>query len=702
VSSTAQTAPASDIEAGLALYRQMLLIRAFEDTVQSLFQRGEVHGTTHLYSGQEAVAVGVSSVLGPDDRVAATYRGHGHALALGVEPQGLLDEMLGRATGVCAGRSGSMNVIDLEHRLLGCYGIIGGSIAAATGASLGLRRRGGVAVAYFGDGTTNHGYFFECLNFAKVFSLPVVYVCENNLYGEFTPWEQVTAGKIEKRPEAFGIPQATIDGNDVWAVQEAAGAAVERARAGEGPQFIQAMTYRLVGHSRSDPGKYRKPGELDAWRERDPLKLARATLSERFEAEASVLDELEAEVAEQLVQMTEAALAAPYPEPGGGREFKDTATPSRAVVSPVAKRLAQSAGVDPATVAGSGPRGRIVKRDVEAAIANGSEAAEPPATLEFRQAIRDALDEELARDDSVIFFGEDVAAPGGVFATTGGLQEAHGPDRVFDTPISELAITGTAYGSAITGLRPVIEIMFGDFLFLAMDSLVNQSAKFFYLSNEQGSVPLVVRSAVGAGGRFGAIHSQNPISWFQNIPGLKIVAPSSPHDAKSLLKAAIRDDNPVLFLEHKRLYAVKAPYTAEAEEVARLGEARVVREGADVTLVSAMKSVGDCLDAAAALAEHGIDAEVIDLRTLRPLDGPAILRSLAKTNRLAVVEEGPISGGWGAEILAIAAEQGLGDVDDVWRIATANHPIPYSPPLEDDFLPGVEAIVQSVRSHLGT
>jgi pyruvate/2-oxoglutarate/acetoin dehydrogenase E1 component len=324
-----------------------------------------------------------------------------------------------------------------------------------------------------------------------------------------------------------------------------------------------------------------------------------------------------------------------------------------------------------------------------------------PSTLEFRHAIRDALDEELAHDETVVFFGEDVAKPGGVFAVTPGLHERHGEDRVFDTPISELAITGAAFGSAVCGLRPVIEIMFGDFLLLSMDSLVNQAAKYWYLSNEQASVPLVVRSAVGAGGRFGAIHSQNPAGWFHNVPGLKIVAPSNPADAKALLKAAIRDDNPVLFLEHKRLYGLKQEVDDADAGAAQLGVARIAREGADVTLVSAMKGVHDCLAAADGLSADGIDAEVIDLRTLRPFDRATVLASLGKTNRLAVVEEGPRTGGWGAEVLSACVEEALGDVDDLWRIATADHPIPYSPPLEDAFLPGPETIVASVRERLG-
>jgi acetoin:2,6-dichlorophenolindophenol oxidoreductase subunit alpha len=321
-------APARTIEEPavyLDLYRTMRLIRGFEELVQALFQKGEVHGTTHLYVGQEANATGVGSVLTDADRVAGTYRGHGHALGVGVDPQALMDEMLGRSTGVCGGRAGSMNVIDLAHRLIGSFGIIGGSISAATGAALSLRRTGGVAVAFFGDGTTNHGYFHECLNFAKVNALPVVYYCENNRYGEFTPFENVTAGEIAERPATLQIESHTIDGMDVWAVRDAAEAAVARARAGEGPQFIQALTYRYVGHSRSDPGAYRKPGELDDWRKRDPLIVGRTGLVARYGVDESVIDGLDAAVAEQLAEVRERALAAPFPDPADNltaTEFK--------------------------------------------------------------------------------------------------------------------------------------------------------------------------------------------------------------------------------------------------------------------------------------------------------------------------------------------------------------------------------------------
>jgi acetoin:2,6-dichlorophenolindophenol oxidoreductase subunit beta len=316
--------------------------------------------------------------------------------------------------------------------------------------------------------------------------------------------------------------------------------------------------------------------------------------------------------------------------------------------------------------------------------------------LEFRTAIRDALAEELEHDERVLFYGEDVAAAGGVFKATPGLLERFGPERVFDTPISELAIAGSAFGAAVTGLRPVIEIMFGDFLPLAMDAIVNQAAKYWYLSGEQAPVPLVVRSAVGAGGRFGAIHSQDPSNWFLSVPGLKIVAPSTPADAKALLKASVRDDNPVLFLEHKRLYSSKGE--APARELEPLGRARVARAGTDVTLVAAMAGVGHCLEAAALLAADQIEAEVIDLRTLRPLDLETVLASVAKTNALVAVEEGPAWGGWTTGLLGLVAAEGLEHLDDAYVVAGGETPIPYSPTLEDPFLPSAERIAAAVRA----
>jgi len=310
---TTAAAPPEDVETYAELYRRMLLIRGFEDRVQSLFLRGEIYGTTHLYSGQEAVAVGFASSLGPDDRVACTYRGHGHLLAMGTDPEGLLAELLGRETGVNGGRAGSMNVVDPEHGVLGCYGIVGGSIAAATGAGLSLRGTGAVAIAYFGDGTTNQAYFFECLNFAKVFELPVVFVCENNGYGEYTPFEAVTPGGIVPRAAALELPTTELDGMDVRAVRAAAQEIVGRVRDGGGPEFVEARTYRFVGHSRSDPGKYRPEGELERWQERDPLVVAEALLRDELGIAADALAAIPGDVEAELDRIEAAALAAPFP-----------------------------------------------------------------------------------------------------------------------------------------------------------------------------------------------------------------------------------------------------------------------------------------------------------------------------------------------------------------------------------------------------
>jgi TPP-dependent pyruvate/acetoin dehydrogenase alpha subunit len=308
----------------LDAYARMVLIREFEQSIHRLFLRGEVHGTTHLSAGQEAVPVGVCMALEPGDYVSGTYRGHGHALAKGTSPEALAAEMLGRATGVCGGRAGSMNVVDLEHGLVGCFGIVGGSIAAATGAALTAKREGAVSVAFFGDGAANQAYFHECLNFARVLELPAVYVCENNLYGEFTPMATVTAGgQVAARGGAYDVPFEVVDGNDLWAVHEAATEAVARARAGDGPTLLECQTYRHFGHSKSDPAPYRPAEEVESWLARDPIGLTRERLLAEGISEADVA-EVEQRTMSGLEEAIEAARAAPFPDPSErpAREFK--------------------------------------------------------------------------------------------------------------------------------------------------------------------------------------------------------------------------------------------------------------------------------------------------------------------------------------------------------------------------------------------
>jgi acetoin:2,6-dichlorophenolindophenol oxidoreductase subunit alpha len=308
--------PTEAAEAALSLLRRMLLIRGFELEMQRQFLKGEVHGTTHLYNGQEAVSVGVCSQLRDGDYVAATYRGHGAALALGIPAEAMAAELMGRTSGVDGGRGGSMNVIDIGRGLVGCFGIVGGSIAAATGAALTAKRAGGVAVAFFGDGATNQAYFHECLNFAVVRELPVLFVCENNLYGEFTAMEKVTAGgDLAARAAAYGMPSRKVDGNVVGTVVEAARDAIEHARTTPGPVFLEMQTYRQLGHSKSDPARYRPADEHEAWIARDPIELEKTRLAGELGVAADALAELEADVQRELEEAIERALAAPANTP---------------------------------------------------------------------------------------------------------------------------------------------------------------------------------------------------------------------------------------------------------------------------------------------------------------------------------------------------------------------------------------------------
>ena len=319
--------------------------------------------------------------------------------------------------------------------------------------------------------------------------------------------------------------------------------------------------------------------------------------------------------------------------------------------------------------------------------------------ITFAQAVNEAIREEMARDDSVILFGEDVAVAGGVWKVTEGLLDQFGPDRILDTPISEAGIAGLGVGAAMTGLRPIVEIMFGDFLPLASDQIVNQAAKTFYMSGGETRVPMVVLTSLGAGRRLAAQHSQSLQAWFAHIPGLKVVLPSSPHDAKGLMKTAIRDNNPVIFMQDKVDMNQKGPVPDPSQEYTiPFGQAEVKREGADLTLIATSSMVREAVAAAAELAEDGIDAEVIDPRTLTPLDEQALIDSVTKTSRCIVIDEGYRRYGAGAEIAALIAERAFYDLEaPVRRIGAMDVPVPFAPTLEDLTIPGQKQIVQSAR-----
>ena len=648
------------------LYRTMRRIRAFDEKVAELFEGGEIKGTAHSYVGQEAVAAGVCASLGPEDFMASHHRGHGHCIAKGARLDLMMAELMGRESGYCHGLGGSMHIADLGLNILGANGIVGAAMPLSTGAGLAARLDGSgrVAVAFFGDGASNQGVFHESLNLASVWKLPIVFICENNQYALSTSYRDTTSvDQVAERASAYGIPGRTIDGNDVVEVYEAVREAVERARAGEGPALIEAMTYRWGGHSmRANIRDPRSGEEYASWMERDPLQRAERELRDVEIVDEAGIESIGAQTVSELDEAVEFGRAAAQPE----------ADVLRAAV------YAPHEAFD------------------EPGLANGNGRA-----IGFVDALNEALHQEMESDPRVVVMGEDVAATGGIFGATRGLLEKYGEDRVRDTPISEAGFVGCGIGAAIAGLRPVVEIQIFDFVALTMDMLVNQAAKFRFMLGGKNTVPVVIRGPQGGGIRLAAQHSQSLEAWFTHVPGLVVVAPSSPYDAKGLLTAAIRDSNPVIFLEAKLQYLEPPGPVPEEPYAIPLGKAAVKREGTDVTVVATMAMVPRALAAAESLARQGHSVEVIDPRTLKPLDEDTLLASVRKTRRLVVAHEACLTGGFGAEVAALAAEKAFDWLDaPVARVAALDTPMPYNEALERQVIPSQQRIADTIRETL--
>jgi acetoin:2,6-dichlorophenolindophenol oxidoreductase subunit beta len=686
----------------LALYEQMVVIRRTEQAAHDLFMSGLVKGTTHLAAGHEAVAVGASGALRPDDYVYATYRGHHHAMARGASAEECLAELMSKATGLCRAKGGSMHLTKAAVSMLGSYAIVGSHLPMAAGAAWSARLRGShqVAVAFFGDGATNIGAFHEALNLASVWELPVIFVCENNLYMEYTPIGSVTAAEnpAADRAEAYRMPAEIIDGNDVVVVKDAVARAVDRARRGGGPTLIEAQTYRHFGHSRADPAKYRPREEVERWLKHDPLEVARAHL-EALGVKHEDIADADERAARIVDEAVDAAKNAPGPDPAqaftdvwsdGGAEWRmGGSTPRDAAARAGAAR--QTTGSSSGGVLADN-----AERPAGAAPA-ALDSDQPAEPITYREAVAEGIAREMRRDPSVVCLGEDIGAAEGVFKTTVGLFQEFGPNRIWDTPISEQAIVGAAMGAAMTGTRPVAEIMFSDFLACCWDYVANEIPKVRYMTGGQVTVPLVIRTANGGGLGFGAQHSQSVENWVLTVPGLKIVAPSTPSDVIGLMAAAIRSDDPVIFFEHKGLLASKgAP--APPDHVIELGRAAVRREGSDMTIVALAATVPIALAAAEELARDGVSVEVLDLRCLIPLDVEAVLRSLDRTSKLMVVEENPYQGGWGATVVSVVADEGFELLDaPIKRVAAANVPLPFADTLEEQVIPTVDKVVEAAR-----
>jgi 2-oxoisovalerate dehydrogenase E1 component len=664
---TPASAASTDRASTIDLLRSMLLIRAFEERLEKLYEERALKGTAHSSVGQEATAVGACRGLSPGDFVLSHHRGHGHCLAMGASPGRMMAELLGRHDGYCGGHGGSMHIADTASGLVGANGIVGAGLGLGVGVALAARMDGlgRVGIAFFGDGASNEGIFHEALNMASIWRLPLIFVCENNGYGLSTPAASVIAGGgIARRGVAYDIPGILVDGNDVVAVRDAVRAARDRAAAGDGPTLIEATTYRWGDHNMrpSWPG-YRDADEERSWREGDPILRFEATLQSASERNGEELLNLREQATAVVDQAVTWAKGSPDPEVAG---------------------LAGSVLVPIATFA-------------EPALPHGERR------LSYAEAINEALAQEMERDETVFLIGEDIARIGGIYGTTRGLLDRFGPDRVLDAPISEAAIAGAAIGAAIAGRRPVVEIQIFDFVTHMMDMIVNQAAKFRFMLGGQGKVPVVFRGPQGGGLRLAAQHSQSLEAWFAHVPGLIVLAPSSPHDAKGLMTSAIRDDNPCIFIEHKLLYLAQPQPVPPEPYAIPIGVAAVKRIGQHLTIIAISAMVPLALKAAEELAGDGISAEVLDPRTLRPLDWNTIIASVVKTSRCLVVHEAWRTGGLGAEIAAEIGERAFDWLDaPVTRLCGMDVPAPFSPVLERATIPDAKAITRKARELVGT
>ncbi len=642
------------------MYELMVLGRTLETRLHNMYRGGRLGGAVYPGVGQEAAQVGFASALEARDVFGGTHRDLMMQLTKGVTIEETLLNFFGKAESPTKGRDGNSHFGVLEKGTLMVISPLPDAYPVAVGCALAFRQRGEdrVALADCGEGATATGTWHEAVNTAAVLQLPVVFTVQNNQYAYSTPNERETRLEhFADRGQGYGIPHSVIDGNDVVACYNAAAEAVERARGGGGPSLIEAVTFRHFGHAGHDPADYVDPEVRERWLERDPIARFESLLID----EGILDDEQILRIADEVSRRVKAAIewAQSRPDPDPGTVATDVFAPR------------------------TGPRAP------EPRPASG----EPVTMLD---AIRSAMVEEMERDERVFLLGEDVGPFGGAFKVTAGIYDRFGAGRVVDTPIAESAIIGAAVGSALMDRRPIAELQYTDFIYPGLDELVNEAAKYYWKTGHP--VPMVVRGPSGAGLRAGPFHSMSPEGLVAHHPGLKVVCPSNPVDAKGLLLAAIRDPNPVVFLEHKKLYrSIKAP-VPEGDFEIPLGTATITRSGSDVTLVAWAAMVHTCLAAAESLASEGISVEVVDLRTVAPIDWETVFSSVARTSRLVVVQEDVPVASIGSEIAARVADELFWDLDaPVRRVTPPMTHIPFAAVLEDAYLPQVDDVADVVR-----
>jgi 2-oxoisovalerate dehydrogenase E1 component len=643
----------------------MQIIRQCEERLAKSHQRGLVHGACHTYVGEEAIATGVFAHLRKEDVVFSTHRGHGHALAKGLHPRELIAELYGRETGCSQGRGGSMHLFKPEIGMMGTSGIVGPCILHACGGGYAfkIKKTDNVAAACFGDGAVNNGAFHEGLNMASIWNLPVIFVVENNQFATEVPFSYSSGiPDVGRRAENYGILGFELDGNDVLEIHRVAGEAVARARSGDGPTLIECKTYRTRAHAEGmGDFTYRTREDVDEWKTRCPIQRLRSHIVDEGSASADTLDAIEHEIRDLIEESHQFAEASEYPSGA-------TAT---------AHAYCEEAALPPP-------------------------APPAPGTREttFVAATHEALDHAMAENPHIYVMGEGIGVRGGNFMTTEGLYEKYGADRLCDTPICERGFVGLGCGAAVSGARPVVDFMFIDFINDAFGEMINQIAKMQYMSSGRLKMPILLRGCGGIGHSAATHHSGMYHSIYTHIPGLRVVMPSTPYDAKGLIAHALQCNDPVLFLEHRELMATKGPVPEENYEIP-FGQAKVVREGTDATVVAILLMVQHAIKAAEQLASDGISIEIVDPRTVSPLDTETILQSVAKTGRLLVVDEafGPCS--VASEIAAQIADAGFDDLDaPIKRLNGAFTPTPYAPTLENAVVPQVEDVVTAIRALL--
>jgi 2-oxoisovalerate dehydrogenase E1 component len=637
-----------------ALYRALLLPRVIEDKMLALLRRGQL---SKWFSGigQEAVSVGLVAALHEDDWILPAHRNLGVFTGRGFDLDVLFRQLLGREGPITGGRDRTFHFGDLDHHVVGMISHLGAMVPVATGLALAARLRGEdrVAAVIMGDGASSEGDVHEAMNLAAVWKLPVIFVIENNQWGLSTPVsEQYACVDLVDRAAGYGMPGELVDGNDVLAVRDACERAAARGRAGMGPALLECKTFRMRGHEEASGNDYVPAADIAAWVARDPIDRFEARLDEAGLLPATERAGLRAELRLEVETLVSGALAAPVPATTEDDEL------GRVYATPAPLRRADAdRRAHPRDAAGDGD-------------------------MRYLDSVREALRVALAADDRVVLLGQDIAGYGGVFKATEGLADEFGAERVRNTPIIESGAIGAALGLALAGFRPVVEMQFGDFVSCGFNQLVNNVATTRYRWN--AAVPLVVRLPVGGGLGAGPFHSQNVEAWFCHVPGLKVVAPATAADAKGLLLAALDDGNPVLVLEHKRLYrSVRGPVPG-GHHVAPIGAARIARPGTAATVVTYGAGVEWAVAAADALAAEGAgEVEVIDLRSLRPWDRDTVLDSVRRTSRVLVLHEAGLTGGLGAEVAATIADRAFMDLDaPVRRVGGLDTPIPFAPTLE--------------------